>query len=189
MVFQLCFWFLVPTPAEASCGLRPIRQPRARIVGGFSALYGAFPWQVSIQKAGLFGGFSHHCGGTIIGEQWIASAAHCFTWVQFFDFTTITSALRLPVLINCLSWETMLFIGKFVCLRQVGSVQLNVQIETLTREWLATRDHLLKTIIVPRCKMRNYWNGRRLSIYLSIWWFPAIILTTTHHIASIFRLN
>nr|XP_061807660.1 prostasin-like [Nerophis lumbriciformis] len=53
------------------CG-RPAIQTN-RIVGGMDASVGAWPWQVSIQKDAV-----HVCGGSIITENWILSAAHCF---------------------------------------------------------------------------------------------------------------
>lgn len=53
------------------CGRTPILN---RIVGGVSASDGAWPWQVDIQTETQ----GHVCGGTLITENWVLSAAHCF---------------------------------------------------------------------------------------------------------------
>ncbi|XP_045892595.1 chymotrypsinogen B-like [Micropterus dolomieu] len=52
------------------CGTAPLN---ARIVGGADAVPGSWPWQVSLQTNGL-----HFCGGSLINNQWILTAAHCF---------------------------------------------------------------------------------------------------------------
>uniref|UniRef100_A0A3P9QGJ1 Acrosin n=1 Tax=Poecilia reticulata TaxID=8081 RepID=A0A3P9QGJ1_POERE len=43
----------------------------SRIIGGRDAPEGAWPWQASIQFLG-----THFCGGTIISNKWVVSAAH-----------------------------------------------------------------------------------------------------------------
>uniref|UniRef100_A0A670K3Y2 Peptidase S1 domain-containing protein n=1 Tax=Podarcis muralis TaxID=64176 RepID=A0A670K3Y2_PODMU len=50
---------------------QPINAPK--IVGGQPASDGSWPWQVSISL------FSYPiCGGSLIAEQWVLTAAHCF---------------------------------------------------------------------------------------------------------------
>ncbi|XP_066944126.1 uncharacterized protein [Macrobrachium rosenbergii] len=52
-----------------------------RIVGGFQALPGEYPWAVAFVKASQNGIVSSFCGGSLVSSSWIISAAHCFTYV------------------------------------------------------------------------------------------------------------
>lgn len=51
------------------------------IVGGQNAQPGQFPWQISLQRK--FGRqFSHTCGGSILSQTWVVTAAHCVQGVN-----------------------------------------------------------------------------------------------------------
>lgn len=50
----------------------------ARIVGGSSASENEFPWQVSLEVLHpVYGFLGHWCGGVLIDNAWVLSAAHC----------------------------------------------------------------------------------------------------------------
>ncbi|XP_073491631.1 serine protease 27-like [Aquarana catesbeiana] len=55
--------------ADTECG-RP--QVANRIMGGQNTQDGQWPWQVSLRLNG-----QHFCGGSLISDSWVVSAAHC----------------------------------------------------------------------------------------------------------------
>ncbi|KAJ8956739.1 hypothetical protein NQ318_014095 [Aromia moschata] len=78
LVCVLPFWappWLCPT---ARWEFRSWASPGGRIVGGWEAQRGQFPFIVSLQWC-LLSFCSHSCGGSIIAPQWILTAAHCRT--------------------------------------------------------------------------------------------------------------
>ncbi|XP_076870785.1 serine protease 27-like isoform X2 [Brachyhypopomus gauderio] len=59
------------------CGNAPLNN---RIVGGQSALPGAWPWQVSLYSLAFD---QHFCGGSLITKDWVMTAVHCFSSINF----------------------------------------------------------------------------------------------------------
>nr|XP_034828807.1 transmembrane protease serine 9-like [Maniola hyperantus] len=70
--------FQLPPCRDCSCGER---NEEARVVGGSIADTNAFPWIVRLIYGNSFG-----CGGSLINDRYVLSAAHCvkgFMWFMF----------------------------------------------------------------------------------------------------------
>ncbi|XP_036082382.1 transmembrane protease serine 11D, partial [Rousettus aegyptiacus] len=83
------------------CGARQdlMTLSEERVIGGTKAENGDWPWQVSLQL-----NYIHHCGGILISNKWILTAAHCFksytdphTWTATFGISTTFPTQRIRV--------------------------------------------------------------------------------------------
>ena len=55
-------------------------KPSPEIVGGTQAPAGKWPWQVALLQAGIASNFqAQFCGGTLVDEFFVVTAAHCIT--------------------------------------------------------------------------------------------------------------
>merc|ERR1719504_255455 len=62
------------------CGLENPNGVEDRIVGGFEAAHHEWPWQVA-----LFIDDAWFCGGSLISDEWVMTAAHCADGASYFD--------------------------------------------------------------------------------------------------------
>ncbi|XP_056329047.1 chymotrypsin-like protease CTRL-1 isoform X1 [Danio aesculapii] len=79
MIFTFTCFALVAS--ALGCGVPAIKPQTigSRIVNGQNAISGSWPWQVSLQ---LPNGV-HFCGGSLINQNWVLTAAHCRVLVGY----------------------------------------------------------------------------------------------------------
>lgn len=66
--------------------------PNFRVLGGSTATQGEFPWQVSLQSSR-----GHFCGGSILDERHILTAAHCVEGKSSPYFKVVAGAHNIQV--------------------------------------------------------------------------------------------
>ncbi|CAG0904568.1 unnamed protein product, partial [Cyprideis torosa] len=71
-----------------------LRQPSTdmRIINGYDAKLGQIPHQVSLQKNE---DNSHFCGGSIISNEWIVTAAHCIKGKNLSEIQVVAGTVNL----------------------------------------------------------------------------------------------
>lgn len=60
-----------PAVSSSTCGVSSV-DPGLKIVGGESTTIEAHPWQISLRENG-----HHICGGSLVADNWVMTAAHC----------------------------------------------------------------------------------------------------------------
>ncbi|XP_026522771.1 plasma kallikrein-like [Notechis scutatus] len=80
---------LCQTSKSPVCVQKPKKQ--SRVVGGSNSSLGEWPWQVSLHT--VLPVQIHQCGGSIISDQWILTAAHCFEIFQLAELWHVYSSI------------------------------------------------------------------------------------------------
>ncbi|KAF4104359.1 chymotrypsin-like protease CTRL-1 [Onychostoma macrolepis] len=68
-----CFALVASTLGCGVPAIKPVISGYSKIVNGENAVPGSWPWQVSLQQSNGF----HFCGGSLINQYWVVTAAHC----------------------------------------------------------------------------------------------------------------
>lgn len=107
-----------------------------RMAGGLDAEEGAHPYQVSLQSVHQ----EHFCGGAILDEYWIVTAAHCVTgWnPAFIRVITGTEQYKVPgavynvesVKIHC-NYDRPLYHNDIALLKMKDPIQFNAKTQKI----------------------------------------------------------
>lgn len=79
VVSRLAVLFTLLALALVAAGTAP-SPTAARIVGGTNVAPGEHPWQVAMIGKDDSGNDVQYCGGTLVDEEWVLTAAHCDVW-------------------------------------------------------------------------------------------------------------
>uniref|UniRef100_A0A4W4FWX2 pancreatic elastase II n=1 Tax=Electrophorus electricus TaxID=8005 RepID=A0A4W4FWX2_ELEEL len=77
LFLSVCMTVCVSEPAYG-CGLPTFPPMVNRVVGGEDVRPHSWPWQASLQYK-TSSSYFHTCGGTLISNQWVLTAAHCIS--------------------------------------------------------------------------------------------------------------
>ncbi|XP_042363895.1 serine protease 27 isoform X3 [Plectropomus leopardus] len=87
-ILLMCSFLSEQGSMAEDCGVAPLN---TRTVAGENATAGSWPWQVSVH---LNPKGAQICGGTLISDQWVLTAAHCIktnfpsVWILYFGRET-----------------------------------------------------------------------------------------------------
>ena len=105
--FALCTWIFLITGsgvlwwtqlayAQDEPPVAPAQSDSPDILGGREAQPGAWPWQVALVSRFAPNAFQgHFCGGTLIAEDWVLTAAHCVEGAETSFIDVLVGAHRL----------------------------------------------------------------------------------------------
>uniref|UniRef100_A0A671TTU3 Transmembrane serine protease 15 n=1 Tax=Sparus aurata TaxID=8175 RepID=A0A671TTU3_SPAAU len=128
-----------------------------RVVGGYDAAKGAWPWTVSLQLRR-----KHVCGGSMIGRDWVLTAAHCIYGKNVLSWWSVVAGLHSQTDENSADVQT----------RQVDRIIINKHYNRLTKQADIALMHLEQPVnftqtVQPVClppEGQEYTAGRKCFI-------------------------
>ncbi|CAF0860061.1 unnamed protein product [Brachionus calyciflorus] len=127
--------------SQPGCGLRPLSDQQ-KVISGTKAIPGDWAWSVSLTNNGR-----HFCGGVLINEDTVVSAAHCFS-----GSSVINSGFRVDVGVHNRSnkepWTQTRSFSKLYVHEKFSMTNLQYDIALIK---LSSKIELNDTYAVPIC--------------------------------------
>lgn len=127
---------------QPNCGKKSARN--AFIVGGKNAQPGEWPWQANVNYR-FFQNPGHYCGGTLISEEWVLSAAHCFYLDQ--DHKKYTLRLGEHDLNTKSGWEQIFNVSQLIIHPNYDDISTDYDLALLRLD----RKVILNRRVQPAC--------------------------------------
>uniref|UniRef100_A0A8C3UNW4 Chymotrypsin like n=1 Tax=Catharus ustulatus TaxID=91951 RepID=A0A8C3UNW4_CATUS len=137
MAFLWVVACLALASAVSGCGvpaISPAVSYNERIVNGQNAVPGSWPWQVSLQtRTG-----SHFCGGSLINQYWVVTAAHCnfnplshVVVLGEYSLASSSEAVQVKTAITNPGWNPNTMNNDITLLRLSTPAQLGSRVSTI----------------------------------------------------------
>uniref|UniRef100_A0A8C5IHG4 Chymotrypsin like n=1 Tax=Junco hyemalis TaxID=40217 RepID=A0A8C5IHG4_JUNHY len=137
MAFLWVVACLALASAVSGCGVPAISPSVAyseRIVNGQNAVPGSWPWQVSLQTTTG----SHFCGGSLINQYWVVTAAHCnfnprshVVVLGEYSLTSNSEPVQVKTAITNPGWNPNTMNNDITLLRLSTPAQLGARVSTI----------------------------------------------------------
>ncbi|XP_039183439.1 chymotrypsin-like protease CTRL-1 [Crotalus tigris] len=162
----LALTYFVLLDVACGCGIPSIKpnvKDTDRIINGVNAIRGSWPWQVSLQTSSR----NHFCGGSLINQNWVATAAHCkvkagthfayFGLYNRYDNAAPAQRRSIVKVITNPSWDPYNINNDITLLKLSAPVQLNAYVSPVC---LASSNEVLPAGL--KCATTG-WGRDRLS--------------------------
>uniref|UniRef100_A0A3P9CKQ0 Peptidase S1 domain-containing protein n=1 Tax=Maylandia zebra TaxID=106582 RepID=A0A3P9CKQ0_9CICH len=127
-----------------------------RVVNGVEAIPHSWPWQVSMQASPFSPiPYMHGCGGSLIHEEWILTAAHCFIplnvpsfWRMCLGKHHMNSSMDIPSAEECYKVDTIIRHKGFVYEQDPNDITNDIALVHLAKPVNMTKE--ISPICLPK---------------------------------------